>query len=108
MDISTCTTLTSCNTIGIDISTLEVIDFKIVATSWVPEVVETAETRINIECGPDSTNITIQPLIASMELTVTQDKSKVGAMMPLVPAFSWTSNNALCPIETYTLNQLEL
>ena len=106
MDISTCITLTSCNTIGIDISTLEVIDFKIVATSWVPEVVETAETKINIECGPNSTDITLQPINAAMELTVTQNKTKVDDLKPKVQPFTWSSSNALCPIESYTINQL--
>ena len=70
VDPSTCTTLSSCNTIEIDISDLAEIDFKIVATSFVPEVVESAETRIYIECGPDSTDLTITENDGN-ELTVT-------------------------------------
>jgi len=106
VDPASCTTLTSCNTIEIDISDLEVIDFKIVATSFLPEVVESAETRVNIECGVSSTDITMSGLITNDVLTVTQDKSKIDGAMSLLEGFSYSSSNPLCPIESYEIKEL--
>jgi len=83
-----------------------VIDFKIVATSFLPEVVESKVTKINIECGVGSTDITMIGLIHSNVLTVTQDKSKIGGKMSLLKGFSYSSSNPLCPIESYEIKEL--